>query len=108
MLHISVAAICYVQNEVGITFRHSNSPEFSGSLPEINAISGSPNFYQILPIFEKNIHRSRRWEGNLNLLYKPSISVYDFIRTPLNPARSLANTDPNPEDLAEGPREKVK
>jgi hypothetical protein len=52
----------------------------------------------------KKIHRSRRWEENLSLLYKPSISVYDFIRTLLNPARSLANTDPNPEDLAEGPR----
>jgi hypothetical protein len=29
---------------IALRCRHSNSPEFSGSLPEINAISGSPDF----------------------------------------------------------------
>ena len=32
--------------------RHSNSPDFTGSLPKIHAISLSPDFYQILPIFQ--------------------------------------------------------
>jgi hypothetical protein len=32
--------------------RHSNSPDFTGSLPKIHTISWSPDFYQILPIFQ--------------------------------------------------------
>ena len=32
--------------------RHSNSPDFTGSLPKFHAISWSPDFYQILPIFQ--------------------------------------------------------
>lgn len=53
--------------------RHSNSPDFSGSLLKIPAISQSPGFYPILPIFGKN------WEAGKKLygctIDKPSNSA---------------------------------
>ena len=36
----------------GCQYRPSNSPDFTGSLPKIHAISWSPDFYEILPIFQ--------------------------------------------------------
>jgi hypothetical protein len=51
-LYSSVTNNMHFKRCVGINNRHSNSPDFTGSLPKIHAISWSPDFYEILPIFQ--------------------------------------------------------
>jgi hypothetical protein len=46
---IGIQVLCALLSFLNL---HSNSPDFTGSLPKIHAISWSPDFYQILSVFQ--------------------------------------------------------